>query len=91
VLVKDLERPERFLYILMRPNWTSWMSRGAFSRLFWIGALGLGGLAPIILVGLFALAGSSALLVAATAVVALAGGLAWEYIWVEAGQCVPNS
>jgi hypothetical protein len=25
------------------------------------------------------------------AVVTLAGSLAWEYIWVEAGQCVPNS
>src|SRR6185436_1478280 len=24
VLVKDLERPERFLLILLRPNWTSW-------------------------------------------------------------------
>ena len=30
VLVKDLERPERFFYILTRPNWTSWMARGAF-------------------------------------------------------------
>src|SRR5262245_15609326 len=30
VLVIDLERPERFLYILTRPNWTSWMARGAF-------------------------------------------------------------
>ena len=25
------------------------------------------------------------------AVVALIGGFAWEYIWVEAGQSVPNS
>ena len=30
VLIIDLERPERFLYILLRPNWTSWMARGAF-------------------------------------------------------------
>ena len=30
VLVIDLERPERFYYILTRPNWTSWMARGAF-------------------------------------------------------------
>src|SRR5205823_4131261 len=30
VLVLDLERPERFLYILTRPNWKSWMARGAF-------------------------------------------------------------
>ena len=30
VLVVDLERPERFYYILTRPNWTSWLARGAF-------------------------------------------------------------
>ena len=30
VLVIDLERPERFLYILTRPNWNSWLARGAF-------------------------------------------------------------
>jgi Fe-S-cluster-containing dehydrogenase component/formate-dependent nitrite reductase membrane component NrfD len=30
VLVIDLERPERFLFILTRPNWDSWLARGAF-------------------------------------------------------------
>jgi hypothetical protein len=25
------------------------------------------------------------------AIAALAGSLAWEYVWVEAGQAVPNS
>lgn len=29
ILVIDLERPERFFYILTRPNWTSWLARGA--------------------------------------------------------------
>ena len=29
LLVIDLERPERFLYILMRPQWKSWLARGA--------------------------------------------------------------
>ncbi len=29
VLVKDLERPDRFLVILTRPNWTSWMANAA--------------------------------------------------------------
>ena len=28
-LVYDLERPERFLYILLRPQWNSWLARGA--------------------------------------------------------------
>ena len=50
LLVYDLDRPARFLYILMRPQWKSWLARGAllligFSvvLLFWwlfeIGAL----------------------------------------------------
>ncbi len=30
LLVFDLERPERFLYILWRPQWKSWLTRGAF-------------------------------------------------------------
>jgi Fe-S-cluster-containing dehydrogenase component/formate-dependent nitrite reductase membrane component NrfD len=30
VLVFDLERPERFYYILVRPNWRSWMVWGAY-------------------------------------------------------------
>jgi formate-dependent nitrite reductase membrane component NrfD len=29
LLVLDLERPERFLYILLRPQWKSWLTRGA--------------------------------------------------------------
>ncbi len=29
LLVYDLERPERFLYILARPQWRSWLTRGA--------------------------------------------------------------
>jgi hypothetical protein len=38
-----------------------------------------------------AIAGGSLAVLAAAAVVALAGGVSWEYIWVEAGQSVPNS
>ncbi len=29
LLVLDLEKPERFLYILLRPQWKSWLARGA--------------------------------------------------------------
>ena len=36
LLVLDLKRPERFLYILMRPNWKSWLVRGSYI----IGAFG---------------------------------------------------
>jgi len=30
LLVGDLKRPERFHYLLIRPNWTSWLVRGAY-------------------------------------------------------------
>ena len=29
-LVKDLDRPDRFLYVLLRPQWNSWLVRGAY-------------------------------------------------------------
>ena len=64
---------------------------GAYSRLFWAGALGLGGVAPLLLFGAALASGFSMFALIPMAVVALAGSLAWEYIWVEAGQCVPIS
>jgi len=30
LLVGDLKRPERFLYVLLRPQWKSWLVRGAY-------------------------------------------------------------
>jgi len=29
-LVKDIDRPDRFLYVLLRPQWKSWLVRGAY-------------------------------------------------------------
>ncbi|MEM7111013.1 MAG: 4Fe-4S dicluster domain-containing protein [Chloroflexota bacterium] len=48
LLVYDLEKPERFLYILMRPQWKSWLTRGAVlligftvvGGLWWLYAVG---------------------------------------------------
>ena len=47
-LVYDLDRPERFLYILLRPQWKSWLTRGAvlliglstITGLWWLYELG---------------------------------------------------
>lgn len=30
LLIKDLDRPDRFLYVLLRPNWQSWLVRGGY-------------------------------------------------------------
>lgn len=37
LLVKDLDRPDRFLYVLLRPHWESWLVRGGYA----IAAFGL--------------------------------------------------
>jgi formate-dependent nitrite reductase membrane component NrfD len=49
ILVVDLERPERFYYILIRPNWRSWMVWGTYFLIghgaiatLWIAASWLG-------------------------------------------------
>jgi Fe-S-cluster-containing dehydrogenase component/formate-dependent nitrite reductase membrane component NrfD len=65
--------------------------RGVYARLFWVGAIGLGGAAPIALVWLASALAFSPVPAVSAALVALAGGFAWEYIWVQAGQGVPNS
>ena len=45
LLVSDLKRPERFLYVLLRPQFKSWLTRGAyfitFFALLLLGALAL--------------------------------------------------
>ena len=65
--------------------------RGPYAPLFWLGAIGLGCLMPIAMIALAAANAFPTELTIPAALVALAGGFAWEYIWVEAGQSVPNS
>ena len=64
------------------------MTRGPYKKLFWAGAVGIGGILPLLL--LFA---SSVSNIAAglSGVLALGGLLAFEWCFVMAGQCVPNS
>ncbi len=68
---------------------TQAITRGPYSRLFWSAAITGGALVPAGMV----LAGVtfSAAPTCAAALLALAGGATWEYIWVEAGQSVPLS
>ncbi|MCB0309417.1 MAG: polysulfide reductase NrfD [Bdellovibrionales bacterium] len=41
LLVADLERPDRFLYILLRPNWSSWLARGSIFLITFTNLVGL--------------------------------------------------
>jgi Fe-S-cluster-containing dehydrogenase component/formate-dependent nitrite reductase membrane component NrfD len=69
---------------------TQTIIKGAYSRLFWGGAILGGGVLPVLI--LLSLGATfSPAVTAVAALLALAGGAAWEYIWVEAGQSVPLS
>src|SRR3954468_9160928 len=64
--------------------------RGAFAPIFWGLAIAAGGVRPRLALVAFGPGGPLVITLGA-AVLALAGGAAWEYIWVEAGQSVPLS
>lgn len=64
--------------------------RGPYASLFWGVAVAAGTLVPLALL-LIVGATTSAAITTIVALLALAGGAAWEYIWVEAGQSVPLS
>ena len=66
--------------------------RTGAAALRWAGLGAAGGVVPLLLLFLSTgvpIADSAALVTAC--VLALAGGAAWDYIWVEAGQSVPLS
>ena len=64
--------------------------RGPYASLFWGGAIVAGGLLPLAVLITVGIA-LSPMLAIVVSMLALAGGAAWEYIWVEAGQSVPLS
>lgn len=45
LLVKDLDRPDRFLYVIFRAHWTSWLVRGGYTITVYGGLLTLLGVA----------------------------------------------
>ena len=45
LLIKDLDRPDRFLNVLLRPHWGSWLVKGGYSITAYGGLLTLIGLA----------------------------------------------
>lgn len=39
LLVKDLDQPQRFLYVMLRPQWKSWLVRGGYALAIYGGLL----------------------------------------------------
>jgi len=64
------------------------LTRGMCRDWFWIGAVGLGGLLPLLLLCLLP---SNAVVASLSGVLVLAGLYAYEWCFVMAGQLVPNS
>jgi hypothetical protein len=65
--------------------------RGAFAPLFWGLAIAGGGLLPLAAIVAMGPSGAGGPSRSSRRSWRLAGGAAWEYIWVEAGQSVPLS
>jgi len=64
------------------------ITHGPFRAAFWFGAVGLGGILPVILL---LITMSNRVVVGTAGVLALAGLLIFEWCFVMAGQSVPNS
>ena len=64
--------------------------KGAYALLFWGLAIAGGGIVPLLAIVSTGASAPMAVTIGAS-LLALAGGAAWEYIWVEAGQSVPLS
>ncbi|MCL4145275.1 UNVERIFIED_CONTAM: hypothetical protein GTU68_024333 [Idotea baltica] len=47
LLVKDLDKPSRFLYVLLRPQWKSWLVRGGYAITLYGGLLTFWGAAKL--------------------------------------------
>src|SRR5262249_46279473 len=67
--------------------------RGAVAPFFWGAAVLVGGVVPLAVIAAAPAIQPSrpAVFALVSAVLALGGAFAWEYIWVEAGQSVPVS
>jgi formate-dependent nitrite reductase membrane component NrfD len=65
------------------------ITRGIFRNLFWGGAVVLGILIPLL--ALASGAAQNGVVTALVSLLALAGLLLWEHVWVQAGQAVPLS
>lgn len=79
LLVKDLDRPDRFLNVLLRPQWRSWLVRGGYAITVYGGLLAL--LAGITLLKLI---GPIMPLTALTAIVAIVVAVYTAFLFAQA-------
>ncbi len=92
LLVLDLKRPERFLYILMRPNWSSWICKGsiiltAYAVLLtvWLAGGAFGALPGGALAGALTILTAVAAILSATYTAWLFGQAHGRVLWMSRG------
>ena len=64
------------------------ITRGRFSRAFWIGAVAVGILVPLIALAVAPLVGGGGIAIAVASIAALVGLFAFEYCWITAPQTI---
>ena len=79
LLIKDLDRPDRFLNVLLRPQWNSWLVRGGYSFTIYGGFLTLAGV-----VAYFELDAAQPILWWITAVFALLTAVYTAFLFAQA-------
>jgi Fe-S-cluster-containing dehydrogenase component/formate-dependent nitrite reductase membrane component NrfD len=77
LLVMDLDQPKRFVYVLLRPQWRSWLPRGGYAITAFGGLLALS-------VVLFYLGVATALLTWATAALAVLVAVYTAFLFAQA-------
>lgn len=79
LLISDLDRPERFHYVLLRPQWRSWLVKGAYIITAFGGLLSLW-----VLLELLGVAGATAILAWPLVVLAFATAVYTAFLFAQA-------
>lgn len=79
LLIIDLDQPKRFLYVLLRPHWKSWLVKGAYAITLYGGLLSL-----IILANYMGWFGNGYLLYVVTGVVAAIVAIYTAFLFAQA-------
>jgi len=78
LLVADLDQPKRFAYVLLRPNWSSWLVRGGYALAFY------GALLTLSAIGLYLNNGLNETALWATAAFALLSAVYTAFLFSQA-------
>jgi len=78
LLVKDLDKPMRFAYVLLRPQWNSWLVRGGYGITIY------GGLLTLTFIGLYVQMGYVVIISAITGILAVFVSIYTAFLFAQA-------